>query len=100
VLSQCSREVEIVRPQNATPLVVPTRRQPKVEAPTPWKALEIDVVATVEFGAVRSNRVDLVRGVRLYDLLLVATTSAIAPNQYDVLEQNGPFALHPDQASA
>ena len=58
--SQSSDEVEVVRPVDAESLVVPCRRQAKLDRPSAWKLLDREEPAAVKIHAVGSKGVYLV----------------------------------------
>src|SRR5690242_3238596 len=54
-------------------------------------------VALLEFVAVGSNRVDLVRAVAADDEAVRAAAAALARNRHNLAPPSGPFALHAQQ---
>ena len=59
MVSQSSREVEVVCPINAKSLVVSSGREPEVELRSAFELLDGQKEATIEFGAVGSKRINL-----------------------------------------
>jgi hypothetical protein len=93
VVSKCSHEVEIICPIHAALLVVPRLRDAQKKCGVPRCELDWDQKAAVEVGAIRSDRVYLVRRVRGHPIAVPRATKRAAPHDYCSTLQRGPLAL-------
>ena len=62
-LSECNREVELVRPVDSQALIVSRGPQSQLDIRSSAEALEGQEETSIELGAIRRKRVDLVGGV-------------------------------------
>jgi hypothetical protein len=98
VPSKCSREVEVVSPIDAAPLIVQARTHPKCDGRPTLDASDRNEEAPIEFEVVRSDRIDLIGGVRPSDEPLSASARTLATDDQYFPPSGGPLALHAEKA--
>jgi hypothetical protein len=94
LISQCNREIEIVGPSDASPLVVSRRVKPEADL-VPREPLDGQKEAAIELMAIRCEGIDLVCGVDAPHQSLSGAAIRIAADYDNVVVASRPFALHP-----
>jgi hypothetical protein len=95
--AQCSGELEVVRPVDADPLIIPGWSKAKLNRCPVWKSLNWQEVRTVELEAVSSECVNLIRGISAANETRPITAVGTAKNHQHVATQSCPFALDPHE---
>ncbi len=102
-VSKCSREVEIISPGDASPLVVSRRVQPEADLVS-RKLLDGKKEAAIELVAIRSEGIDLVCGIEAPNQPLPGAAIGVATNNndidIDIAVPGRPLALHAAQFRA
>ena len=92
-VSKCNREVEIVGPRDAPPLIVSRGVQTKAHL-VRGEPLDREKEAAIELVAVRSERIDLGRGVEAANQPALGAAIRIAAKNDDIAVAVRPLALH------
>ena len=98
MVSQSSREVEVVGPIDAASLVVSSGRQPEVELRSAFELLDRKKEAAIELGAVSSERVNLRGRVKAPTQSFASSSGRVAAHDDDVVVPRGPLALNANQS--
>ena len=85
---------------NPASLVVAARREPQLNGRAPDRQFLRKEKAAIEFGAVRSDNVDLAGLVQAVDQPVATAPAPPSPDRDDVSLPDGPFALHAEQPGA
>jgi hypothetical protein len=99
-VSQSSRGIEIVRPIDPTSLVVSARIDPQRNRRAIRNPVDRDQEATIQFHAVRGDRIYLIGRVVPSTEPVGTPTRALAGHDDDTFATRGPFALHAQELVA
>jgi hypothetical protein len=99
VISQSSREVEVVGPSDASQLIVFSRVEPEADLDR-GEPLDRKKEAAIELVTIRSEGVDLVGSVETSNQPLLGAAIRIAANNNDIAVPGRPLALHAAQFRA
>jgi hypothetical protein len=95
---KCSAELEIFRPIDANPLVVPGVHEPELNLTSPRERRERQEITAIDFGTVGSEGVDLTFGIRPPNEAVPIPSVGTAPDDDDVAVPPSPFALDANEA--